>query len=132
MERHMSLLRTRSLRWKSTVATAIVAVLVSVPLIAEEAVDLSVVHRIRQEALQNSKVMDHLFYLTDVAGSRLTTSPRFFKAAAWVVKQLGEWGIKAHQEKWGPFGRGWTFTHFSAHLIEPQYAPLLGFPLGYN
>ena len=128
----MSLSRKRSLRWKSTVATAMVGLLVSVPLIAEEAVDLSVVHRIRQESLQNSKVMDHLFYLTDVSGPRLTNSPGFFSAADWVVKQLGEWGIKAHQEKWGPFGRGWTFTHFSAHLIEPQYAPLLGFPLAYT
>ena len=44
----MSLSRKRSLRWKSTVATAMVGLLVSVPLIAEEAVDLSVVHRIRQ------------------------------------------------------------------------------------
>src|SRR3979490_2594539 len=108
---------------------AAVALAVSAPLIAEEAVDLTVVHRIRQEALQNSKVMDHLFYLTDVSGPRLTNSPGFFIAADWVVKQLGEWGISAHQEKWGPFGRGWTFTHFSAHLIEPQYAPLVGFPL---
>src|SRR5260221_290097 len=56
-EWHMSLFRKRNLRWKRTVATAIVAVVVSTPLIAEEAVDLTVVHRIRQEALQNSKVM---------------------------------------------------------------------------
>jgi len=116
---------------KRTLAAAIVVLLVS-PLIADEAVDLDVVHRIRQEALQNSKVMDHLFYLTDVSGPRLTNSPGFFTAADWVVKQLGEWGISAHQEKWGPFGRGWTFTHFSAHLIEPQYAPLEGVPLAYT
>ena len=128
----MSLFRKRNLRWKRTLAAAIVALVVSIPLLAEEAVDLTVVHRIRQEALQNSKVMDHLFYLTDVSGPRLTNSPGFFSAADWVVKQLGEWGISAHQEKWGPFGRGWTFTRFSAHLIEPQYAPLVGFPLAYS
>ncbi len=116
---------------KRTLAAAIVVLLAS-PLIADEAVDLDVVHKIRQEALQNSKVMDHLFYLTDVAGPRLTNSPGFFTAADWVVKQLGEWGISAHQEKWGPFGRGWTFTHFSAHLIAPQYAPLEGVPLAYT
>jgi hypothetical protein len=128
----MSLFRKRNLGWKRAVATAIVALVISIPLFAEEAVDLTVVHRIRQEALQNSKVMDHLFYLTDVSGPRLTNSPGFFAAADWVVKQLGEWGISAHQEKWGPFGRGWTFTRFSAHLIEPQYAPLVGFPLAYS
>ncbi|MGH9559401.1 MAG: M28 family peptidase, partial [Bryobacteraceae bacterium] len=76
-------------------------------------------------------VMDTMFYLTDVNGPRLTNSPGFFKAADWVVKQLGEWGIPAHQESW-PFGRGWEFTHFSAHMIEPAYAPLIGFPLAWT
>ena len=71
--------------------------------------------------------MENEFYLTDCHGPRLTNSPQYFAAADWVVKQLTEWGIKAHQEKW-PFGRGWQYTHFSAHLIEPQYAPLIGFP----
>ena len=102
------------------------------PIHAEERVDLNAIHKIREEALQNSKVMDHVFQLTDVYGPRLTNSPGFFAAADWVVKQLKEWGIEGHQEKWGPFGRGWTFTHFSANLIEPQYAPLIGFPLAWS
>ncbi len=102
------------------------------PIAAEERVDLTAIHKIREEALQNSKVMDHVFQLTDVYGPRLTNSPGFFAAADWVVKQLKEWGIEGHEEKWGPFGRGWTYTHFSANLIEPQYAPLIGFPLAYS
>ena len=103
-----------------------------IPIAAEERVDLTAIHKIREEALQNSKVMDHVFRLTDVYGPRLTNSPGFFAAADWVVKQLKEWGIEGHQEKWGPFGRGWTYTHFSANLIEPQYAPLIGFPLAWS
>ncbi len=35
-------------------------------------VDLRTVHRIKQEAFKNSQVMDHLFYLVDVHGPRLT------------------------------------------------------------
>src|SRR5215510_11168340 len=124
-------LETRAIRNRALAAAAI-AVLVSPLLVAEETVDLDVVHKIRQEALQNSKVMEHLFYLTDVHGPRLTNSPGFFAAADWTVKQLNEWGISAHQEKWGPFGRGWTYTRFSASLVEPQYAPLIGFPLAYT
>ena len=111
---------------------AALAVALITPLIGQEAVDLDVVHKIRQEALQNSKVMEHLFYLTDVSGSRLTNSTGFFSAANWVVKQLGEWGISAHQEAWGPYGRGWEFTRFSAHMVEPQFAPLIGAPLAYT
>ena len=110
------------------VATLVLSALV----IGQEPVDLNVVHRIRQEALQNSQVMEHLFYLTDVHGPRLTNAPGFFAAADWVVKQLKQWGISAQQEEWGPSGRGWTFTRFSAHLIEPQYAPLIGVPLAYT
>ena len=117
---------------KPPLAAAILALVASAPLVAQDSVDLDVVHKIRQEALQNSQVMEHLFYLTDVSGSRLTNSPGFFSAADWVVKRLGEWGISAHQEKWGPFGRGWTYTHFSAHMIEPQSTPLIGAPLAYT
>lgn len=125
-------LERNAVRTGTLVTVALVTLLLSASVIGEEAVDLNVVHRIRQEALQNSQVMEHLFYLTDVHGPRLTNAPGFFAAADWVVKQLKQWGIGAQQEEWGPSGRGWTFTRFSAHLIEPQYAPLIGVPLAYT
>jgi hypothetical protein len=103
-----------------------------VAVAADEAVDLDVVHRIRQEATQGSAVMNHVFQLTDVSGHRLTNSPGFFKAADWVVGQMRQWGIDARLETWGPFGRGWDYTHFSAHMIEPAHAPLIGFPLAWT
>jgi carboxypeptidase Q len=99
---------------------------------AQESVNLDVVHRLRQEALQNSRVMDHLFYLTDANGPRLTNSPGYFKAANWVVGQMKSWGIDARLESWGPFGRSWEFTHFSAHMIEPAPASLIGVPLAWT
>ncbi|MGB4845831.1 MAG: peptidase M28, partial [Ferruginibacter sp.] len=39
--------------------------------------------KIRKEGLDNSKVMDIAFQLTDVSGPRLTNSPGFFRAASW-------------------------------------------------
>jgi carboxypeptidase Q len=100
---------------------------------AEEPVDLSVIHRIKAEALENSKVMEHVFYLTDVNGPRLTNSPGFKSAGDWVVKRLQEYGITGvRQEAWGPFGRGWNYTHFAGHMLEPAYAPLIGFPLAWS
>ena len=42
---------------------------------------LDVVHRIKTEAFDNSKVMEHLSYLTDLYGPRLTGSPEFHQAA---------------------------------------------------
>jgi len=101
--------------------------LVSLVALAQEKVDLATLHKIKEEAFQHSQVMETMFQLTDVHGPRLTNSPAYFGAADWVVKQMTDWGMKAHTEKW-PFGRGWEMTHFSGHMIEPQYAPLIGYP----
>ena len=90
---------------------------------ADEPVDLKTVHRIKDEAFRNSKVMDHLFSLTDVNGPRLTGSPGWRSAADWAMTSLKGWGIvDAHLEKWGRFGRGWSLQRFSV------YAPLHGVP----
>jgi hypothetical protein len=97
-------------------------------LLAEEPVDLYAINRIKAEAFQNSKVMETAFFLTEVHGPRLTGSPGLRAAADWAVKQMEEWGLaNTHLEKWGPFGRGWSAVRFSAHLIAPQYAPLIGY-----
>ena len=107
---------------------------ISIPLLllAGEKVDLLVINRIKSEAFENSKVMDHLFYLTDVNGPRLTGSPAYKAAADWVVKRMNDYGLTAKEEKWGPFGRGWTCKHFEAHMIEPQYQPFIGVPLAWT
>jgi carboxypeptidase Q len=102
-------------------------------LYSQEPVDLSVVQRIKAEAFENSKVMDHEFYLTDVYGPRLTNSPGFKAAGDWVVKRLQEYGLtNVREESWGPFGRSWTYTHYAGHMVEPQYQPLIGFPLAWT
>ena len=48
---------------------------------SQHAVDLGVVDRIKGEAFARSEVMEHLRYLTDVHGPRLTGSPQFEGAA---------------------------------------------------
>ena len=108
---------------------AFCALALPVAMLAEESVDLLTIHKIKSEALENSHVMDHMFYLTDVAGHRLTNSPGYRKAGEWAVKQLQEYGLaNVRLEKWGPFGKGWTFTKFSAYMIEPAYSTIIGFP----
>src|SRR3989449_5420454 len=110
-------------------ALAMVAGAAAVASVAEEPVDLKVVHRVKEEAFRNSEVMDHLFYLTDVNGPRLTGSPGWRAAADWAVARLKGWGVaEARLEKWGRFGRGWSLQRFSAHLLAPAYAPLHGVP----
>jgi len=103
------------------------AALLCAVLVAQEAVDLSVVQRIKSEAFDNSRVMDHVFRLADVYGPRLTGSPGFKAAAEWAAKQLQEWGcVNVKLEKWGPFGRSWSLVRYSGSFVEPQPAPIIG------
>ena len=94
-----------------------------------EKIDLGVLHRIKSEAFgTNSRVMDTAFYLTDVHGPRLTFSPAAKAAGEWAMKKMTEWGLSnVKMEPWGPPGRGWTCTHFSAEMKEPEFQPLIGF-----
>lgn len=121
-----------STRTRVAICTSLLAVLLRVSQAAEEQMDLSAIQRIRAEERQHSKVMDTLFYLTDLNGPRLTNSPNFFKAADWVVKQMNDLGVNAKTEKWGPFGRSWQVDKYYAAMSDPQYMPLIGFPLAWS
>ena len=117
---------------KLFLALAGTLLLSAVYVYSEEPADLSVIHRIKAEAFENSKVMDHEFYLTDVYGPRLTNSPGYKAAGDWVMKRLKEYGLtNVHEEPWA-FGRSWTYTRYAGHMIEPQYSPLIGFPLAWT
>jgi carboxypeptidase Q len=116
-----------------TVTLGAALLISAIYLYSEEPVDLGVIHRIKTEAFENSKVMDHEFYLAEVYGPRLTNSPGFKAAGDWVVKRLQGYGLtNVHEEAWGPFGRSWNYTHYAGHMIAPQYQPLIGFPLAWT
>ncbi|MGC9948929.1 MAG: M28 family peptidase [Bryobacteraceae bacterium] len=100
---------------------------------AQPKVDLGIVSRIKTEAYDHSKVMDHLSWLSDVYGPRLTASPEFFQAADWAAARLREIGLSnVHLETWGPFGRAWTAEQWSVEMLEPRYAVLDATPLAWT
>jgi carboxypeptidase Q len=91
-------------------------------------VDQAMISAIRDEGLRHSQVMDTVGWLADVYGPRLTGTPSLTQAADWAEKKMGEWGLKnIHKERW-PFGKGWSLVRFSAHMVEPQIQPLIGYP----
>jgi hypothetical protein len=95
--------------------------------------DLGVVSRIKTEAYDHSKVMDHLSWLSDVYGPRLTASPEFFQAAEWAAGRLREIGLSnVHLESWGPFGRAWSAQQWSVEMVEPRYGVLNATPLAWT
>lgn len=109
------------------------AALLTAPVLpAEEKVDLEAYQKIRKEAFDNSSVMDHLFYLTDVSGPRVTNSPGYAKAADWVRNYLVEIGVSnVHYENF-PFGIGWAYGGFQGAMVEPASLPLTGFALAWT
>lgn len=95
--------------------------------------NLEVVNRIKTEAFDNSKVMDHLAFLTDRYGPRLTASPEFQQAADWAMSRLKEYGLaNVHGEKWGPFGRSWSLQSYTLEMVAPRYSHLVGAPLAWS
>src|SRR5579864_3196096 len=85
-----------------------------------EKVDFTAIGKIRDEGLNRSQVMDHVFWLSDVYGPRLTGTPALQQASEWAMKKFNEWGLaNVHQERW-KFGKGWSLVRFNAHLVEPQ------------
>jgi len=103
------------------------------PALAADQVDLAAVNKIKAEAFEHSKVMEHLEYLTDVYGPRLTASLEFKEAADWALKRLQDYGLEnAHLEKWGPFGRSWTLEKYALEMITPRYSLLAAAPLAWS
>ncbi|MEO7962525.1 MAG: M20/M25/M40 family metallo-hydrolase, partial [Gemmatimonadaceae bacterium] len=109
--------------------TAIIALAPRVaPAQSTDRADPQMLTRIRDEGMQRSQVMDIISWLSDVNGPRLTGSPGFRKSGDWAIAQMKKWGFaNVHYEPWA-FGRGWSLERYSAHMIEPQIQPLIGYP----
>lgn len=59
----------------------------------EEQLDYAMIAKIREEGLNRSQVMDHISWLSDVYGPRLTGSPAIKQASQWAQKKFAEWNL---------------------------------------
>ena len=108
-------------------ATAVLGLATTVSL--AQNVDMDAVKKIRKEGLENSKVMDIAFHLTDVSGPRLTNSPGYTRAANWAIEELTKMGmVNAALEPWGEFGKGWEQTKCYVAMTSPYYSPIVAIP----
>ena len=95
--------------------------------------DLTVLHQIKTEAFDNSKVMDELANISDLYGSRLTASPEWDQAAEWAMKAMKGMGLSnVHEEAWGPFGRAWSIESYTVDMLTPRYSHLVAVPLAWS
>ena len=98
-------------------------------LLFAQPVNTDVINKIRQEGLQNSKVMDIAFHLTDVNGPRVTASPGLMRASDYAIKKLTDWGLSgAKLDAWGDFGKGWELEKSYVAITSPWYKSISAYP----
>lgn len=114
---------------------AVLAAIILLPFTAlsmseQPGVDWEMVAKIREEGFQRSQVMDIVGYITDVLGARLTLSARMKKAQVWAKDKMDKIGlVNTVIEPFMDYGVAWDNEYFSLHMVEPDYQPLVGFPL---
>ncbi len=117
-------------------AIAAAALLVAVGAFASDqapSVDWDTAARIREEGLQRSQVMDIVGYMTDVLGGRLTLSENMKRAQLWAKGKMEKLGLEnVVIEPFMDYGAAWDNEYFSLHMLEPEYQPMMGFPLAYT
>ena len=114
-------------------ALTLVLGLVAIPTAQSlETLDHATIQQIRDEGLARSQVMDHISWLSDVYGPRLTGGPGIMQASDWALKTFAKWGLANPHREHFPFGRGWSLERFHAQMIEPQVQPLIGVPGGWT
>jgi hypothetical protein len=112
------------MRKRFYLACGVAAIVAPGPVAAEERIDHDVYWKIRQEATNNSKILDTLHVFTDVYGPRLTGSPNLKAAGEWAVQQMHAWGLRnGRLEPWdfgAAYGRaGWTNDRLAVHIVSP-------------
>jgi carboxypeptidase Q len=98
-----------------------------------EPVDWVMVAKIREEGLQRSQVMNFESYMTDVLGARLTLSLDMQRAQRWAQGELKEIGlVNVVAEPFMDFGVTWDNEYVSLHMLEPDYQPMVGYPIAHT
>ncbi|MEO5826931.1 MAG: M20/M25/M40 family metallo-hydrolase [Gemmatimonadales bacterium] len=98
-----------------------------------QSVDREMVARIREEGLQHSRVMDLESYMTDVLGARLTLSRDMQRAQEWVRAEMARIGLaNIVAEPFMDFGVTWDNEYVSVHMLEPDYSPMVAYPIAHT
>ena len=106
-------------------------VLIEISAVAQP-LDHATLAAIRDEGLRGSQVMEHISWLSDVHGPRVTGTPAIEQARVWTMEKLREWGLSDVREERFAFGYGWSLVRFHAHIIEPQVMPIIGYPKSWS
>jgi hypothetical protein len=77
--------------------------------------------------------MDTESYLTDVLGARLTMSRDMQRAQTWVQAEMTRMGlVNVAAEPYMDYGVTWDNEYVSLHMLEPDYSPMVGYPIAHT
>ena len=114
-------------------SSLLLAALLTPAALAQEPIDQEAVDILRAHGLEQSQVMDHLSWICDVYGPRLTGSRNLRRAQEWALKTFITFGLHdAHLEEWGPFGNGWQLDEFSLHVVGDNPWPVQAWPKAWS
>lgn len=116
-----------------TVSTIAVGLLVAATPFIGHNVDPVMVAMIREEGLQRSQVMEYESYIADVLGARLTNSRDMQRAQQWALAEMKRMGLtNVASEPYMDYGVTWDNEYVSIHMLEPDYSPMVGYPIAHT
>ncbi|MFG0331351.1 MAG: M28 family metallopeptidase [Phycisphaerales bacterium] len=81
---------------------------------------MATVLRIIEEGKERNEVMEHLRYLTQEIGPRLTGSDRLHEANEWTKSRFEDWGLEnTHLWEWGTISVKFNRGPSTARIVEP-------------
>ncbi len=114
-------------------AVVAVGLLTAFTPVASNDIDPVMVARIREEGLQRSRVMEYEGYIADVLGARLTNSRDMQRAQRWALAEMTRMGLtNVAAEPYMDYGVSWDNEYVSLHMVEPDYQPMVGYPIAHT
>ncbi|NSW95788.1 MAG: M28 family peptidase, partial [Bacteroidales bacterium] len=78
-----------------------------------------VVDRIIKLGITENKVMDHIDFLTNRFGERMTGSDNYYSACVWAVNTMRSWGMMAEMQEAGELPVGFNRGPWWGRMVSP-------------
>jgi cyclophilin family peptidyl-prolyl cis-trans isomerase len=80
----------------------------------------SIVARIISTGTADNRVMEHMDFLSNRFGDRLTGSDSYYSACVWAVKTMRSWGMMAEMQEAGELPVGFNRGPWSGRMLSPR------------
>ncbi len=122
------------MRLQKLAAVCFIILIPALVLSQSENIDLSIIYKIKQEGLKNSKIEDLAYGLTDFTGPRLTASSGSNRGNMWAKMKMEELGFQnVRIEAAKDFNRGgWDNLKTYAAMTVPYYVNFACIPVAWT